>query len=227
MEEFSINPIFIYDVHLFLNGFYNSINENINYKIGNGFDIVKLINKLPFQFHLPGHNYTGPGTNLELNIEKEKKPTNKLDSNAMTHDIKYNEYKDLESRHDADKVLGDSAMEIVKNNDSSLKEKAEGLFVNGMMNVKRMVGMGVGSSINGDNGVGIGDEDIHGIEVDRGKEVEERFKKFLKDNKNKDNVRNITVPIKNEKLTNKQMLILNLICETFGYKNNYLDKKKN
>lgn len=224
MEEFSITQIFIYDVHLFLNGFYNSINENINYKIGNGFDIVKLINKLPFQFHLPGHNYTGPGTHLELNIEKQKKPTNKLDSNAMTHDIKYNEYKDLESRHEADKVLGDSAMEIVTNSDSSLKEKAEGLLVNGMMNVKRMIGMGVGSSINGN-----GDEDIHGIEVDRGKEVEEKFKKFLKDNKDKDNIRNIKNIDFDNKLNLYQWSILESICEKFNFKNNIKinDVKKN
>lgn len=220
MEEFrfSINQIFIYDVHLYLNGFYDSINENINYKIGNGLDIVKLINKLPFQFHLPGHNYTGPGTNLELNIEKQKKPINKLDSNAMTHDIKYNEYKDLESRHDADKVLGDNAMEIVTNSDSSLKEKAEGLLVNGMMNVKKMIGMGVGSSINIDNGVGYGDEDIHGIEVDRGKEVEEKFKKFLKDNKDKNNIDIINKNTNSIDLSKEQKEKLIKLSQIYNFK---------
>ena len=54
-----------------------------------------LVNKLPFEMHLPGHNFTGPGTKLykRLNPDGTPKewsiPTNRVDNAAYHHDLCY------------------------------------------------------------------------------------------------------------------------------------------
>lgn len=105
-----------------------------NQNIKHGGDVVSLINKLPFEFHLPGHNYTGPGTNLELNIEKGLKPINDVDKAALKHDLEYSENKDLEKRHIADRDMINS---ISKN--PSLEAK----FVSSIMSIKEKLGLGL------------------------------------------------------------------------------------
>ena len=55
----------------------------------------KAINNLPFEMHLPGHNFTGPGTNLkkrlnsDLTLKKWSKPVNRVDKAAYHHDVCY------------------------------------------------------------------------------------------------------------------------------------------
>ena len=45
----------------------------------------KFINNLPFKMHLPGHNFTGPGTKLKKRLNPEltpkewSKPVNRVD----------------------------------------------------------------------------------------------------------------------------------------------------
>ena len=52
-----------------------------------------LVNKLPFEIHLPGHNFTGPGTELykRLNPDGTPKewsiPINRVDNAAYHHDL--------------------------------------------------------------------------------------------------------------------------------------------
>ena len=52
-----------------------------------------LVNKLPFEMHLPGHNFTGPGTKLykRLNLDGTLKewsiPINRVDNAAYHHDL--------------------------------------------------------------------------------------------------------------------------------------------
>ena len=52
-----------------------------------------LVNKLPYEMHYPGYNFTGPGTKLykRLNLDgtaKEwSKPINKVENAAYHHDI--------------------------------------------------------------------------------------------------------------------------------------------
>ena len=41
-----------------------------------------LINKLPFEMHLPGHNFTGPGTNLSKRLNEDGSP--KVGVNPLT-----------------------------------------------------------------------------------------------------------------------------------------------
>ena len=53
----------------------------------------KVINNLPVEMHLPGHNFTGPGTKLKkrlnpnLSPKKWSKPINRVDKVAYHHDI--------------------------------------------------------------------------------------------------------------------------------------------
>ena len=55
--------------------------------------INDTINSLPFEMHMPGHNFTGPGTNLNKRLNADmtpkawSKPTNRVDKAAYHHDI--------------------------------------------------------------------------------------------------------------------------------------------
>src|SRR5438552_18950234 len=78
-------------------------------------DIVDVINKtFPFEKHLPGMNYCGPGTNLKKKLledgvtpRKEYRPTDRVDEIALQHDIAYSRYEDLpHSRSRQDNVKG-------------------------------------------------------------------------------------------------------------------------
>ncbi|ESO85716.1 hypothetical protein LOTGIDRAFT_155209 [Lottia gigantea] len=66
--------------------------------------------KYPGEKHLPGHNYTGPGTRLDLRLDQNDKPkqgeepVNRVDAAALKHDILYRN-KDIISRHEADKQM--------------------------------------------------------------------------------------------------------------------------
>ena len=54
-----------------------------------------LVKKLPCETHLPGHNFTGPGTKLysRLNPDEPPKewsiPINRVDNAAYNHDLCY------------------------------------------------------------------------------------------------------------------------------------------
>ena len=55
----------------------------------------KAINNLPFEKHLPGHNFTGPGTKLKKRLNPDltpkewSKPVNRVGKAAYHHDICY------------------------------------------------------------------------------------------------------------------------------------------
>jgi len=110
--------------------------------VGKGL-INNLINNLPFQAHVPGYNYLGPGTNLDLNLEKGVKPANKLDDLALTHDKAYSKSNILTDRHQADYALQEGAWNRVLAPDSSLGEKAAAWAVTNVMKAKRAIGAGV------------------------------------------------------------------------------------
>jgi hypothetical protein len=101
-----------------------------------------IINKLPFELHLPGYSYCGPGTRLAKRLARGDKPINKLDSHCRDHDIAYSKTKDLEQRHQADRILENRAWERVKANDSSFGEKSAAWLVTNAMKIKRKVGGG-------------------------------------------------------------------------------------
>ena len=52
----------------------------------------KVINNLPVEMHLPGHNFTGPGTKLNKRLNPDltpSKPINRVDKAAYHHDLCY------------------------------------------------------------------------------------------------------------------------------------------
>ena len=65
----------------------------------------KAINNLPFEMHLPGHNFTGPGTNLkkrlnpDLTPKKRSKPVNRVDMAAYNYDLCYLKNDDTATRN--------------------------------------------------------------------------------------------------------------------------------
>ena len=65
----------------------------------------KVINNLPVEVHLPGHNFTGPGTKLnkrlnpDLTPKKWSKPINRVDKAAYNHDICYLKNDDTATRN--------------------------------------------------------------------------------------------------------------------------------
>ena len=67
--------------------------------------INNMINKLPFEMHVPKYNYLGPGTNLKKRLDVNNKPKpgnepiNQIDEVAMHHDICYSKHEDTKTRN--------------------------------------------------------------------------------------------------------------------------------
>lgn len=100
------------------------------------------INKLPFELHLPGYSYCGPGTRLAKRLARGDQPKNKLDSYCRDHDIEYAKSGDLKHRHQADQILENRAWSRVKAGDSSFGEKTSAWLVTNAMKIKRKMGAG-------------------------------------------------------------------------------------
>ena len=65
-----------------------------------------LVNDLAFEMHLPGHNFTGPGTKLykRLNLDGAPKewiiPIIRVDNAAYHHDLCYSKHDDTKTRNE-------------------------------------------------------------------------------------------------------------------------------
>lgn len=105
--------------------------------------INSLINKLPFELHVPGYQFCGPGTKLEKRLSRGDQGVNPLDAACRKHDIAYSQQKDLSERHKADKELEEAAWKRVKAKDSNIGEKATAWAVTTAMKIKRKLGMGL------------------------------------------------------------------------------------
>lgn len=111
--------------------------------------VNRLIDALPFELHLPGYKYAGPGTRLQKRLARGDKPRNALDLAARNHDIAYARDKDHEKRREADLVLSKEAGKRFWAPDSSLGEKAAAALVKAAMVVKRKVGGRVRRKVGG------------------------------------------------------------------------------
>ncbi|KAE9522679.1 hypothetical protein AGLY_016901 [Aphis glycines] len=89
------------------------------------------------ELHWPGYNYLGPGTKLE----KNKKPIKKLDEAARDHDYFYKDHKNTKTRHEADKILEQKAMERFNAPDTNMNENIPALLTAYAMKSKRHLGM--------------------------------------------------------------------------------------
>lgn len=113
---------------------------------GEGF-LNTLINKLPFELHLPGYNYCGPGTKLEERLQRGDVGINPLDEACKNHDIASSKFKDLPNRHEADKILLRHALNRMSSSNASWKEKLAAAGVSAAMDSKLKLGMGCNSAI--------------------------------------------------------------------------------
>lgn len=105
--------------------------------------INSVINKLPFELHIPGYKFCGPGTQLQKRLARGDIPKNLLDESCREHDIAYSQNRDnLAARHQADKVLAEKAWERAKDSSASISERAAAAAVTGIMKTKRFVGAG-------------------------------------------------------------------------------------
>ena len=118
-----------------------------------GLDFHSLLSKLPGlpwtkfkgEKHLPGHNFTGPQTNLSKRLEADgktpkadSKPVNRVDEAAMYHDIAYRDAgEDLEKKHEADREMI-KHLDNIK--DPTFKERVERFFVKKAMQTKLKLG---------------------------------------------------------------------------------------
>ncbi|GBP03916.1 hypothetical protein EVAR_91076_1 [Eumeta japonica] len=98
--------------------------------VGEGL-LDKTINSLPFELHLPGYQYCGPGTKLQKRLKQGDQGINSLDAACKNHDIVYSKNKEIR--------LG----ERVVSKDSSLAEKSFAYLVTNAMKLKQKFGMGV------------------------------------------------------------------------------------
>lgn len=107
--------------------------------------VNNIINNLPFELHLPGYNYCGPGTKLKERLLRGDRGINKLDEACMQHDIAYSKYSDLTQRHKADIELINMAKQRIKSANASKGEKLASWLVNKIMKTKLRAGAGIKS----------------------------------------------------------------------------------
>lgn len=109
---------------------------------GGGGLVNTLINNLPFELHLPGYNYCGPGTKLEKRLARGDVGINPLDEACKLHDIAYAQNTSLAHRHKADLELASTAKRRWRES-NNLSERLFALGVNKIMKHKVKRGMGV------------------------------------------------------------------------------------
>lgn len=113
----------------------------------------KLINNLPFEMHLPGHNFTGPGTKLDKRLNADltpkswSKPINRVDQAAYRHDICYAKHKDTKSRNSiCDKNMLTELKDIYN---PTLREKLDKSLVKKIIGTKARFGWGLKKTSDG------------------------------------------------------------------------------
>lgn len=117
-------------------------------KCGRGL-INSIINKLPVELHLPGHNFAGPGTQLlwgktrlnpDLTFKEWSKPIDQDDEIAYRHDVCFLKNKDTKTRNEVcDKNMLKQLNEM-KN--PTFSEKAHRLIIKPIIWSKQKMGMG-------------------------------------------------------------------------------------
>lgn len=120
----------------------NTTNKKKKKRVGKGF-LNSVINKLPFEMHIPWYNYCGPGTKLAERLARNDPGVNELDRACKEHDIAYSMTNDQRKRNVADEILAKAAWERFKASNASIKERLAALGVAGIMKTKARAGMGV------------------------------------------------------------------------------------
>ena len=121
---------------------YDSIHQK-NDATGGSF-LNTLVNKLPFEMHLPGHNFTCPGTKLYKRLnphgtpKKWSIPINRVDNAAYHHDLCYSKHDDTKTLNEVcDKTMLGELSGIVN---STLWERIDKSIVGNSSKLKLISG---------------------------------------------------------------------------------------
>ena len=126
-------------------------------KMAKGGDLVSSLNsatsnirlpwaKYPGEMHLPGMNFAGPGTRLDLRLNPNgtptdsSKPVDRVDDAAYRHDMAYAAFPDTKTRNVADRIMISELYEI-KN--PTLRERVERAVIKPVLNAKVKFGLGL------------------------------------------------------------------------------------
>ena len=101
--------------------------------------------RFPGELHLPDHNFTGPGTRLDLRLNDDNSPkqrsipVDRVDKAAYHHDLAYAEHSDTTNRNIADKRM---VNEIDSIPNPTFREKVERAIVKPIIAGKAKCGLG-------------------------------------------------------------------------------------
>ena len=107
--------------------------------------INEAVNNLPFEMHLPGYNFAGPGTKLnkrlnsDLTPKPDSLPINRVDEAAMNHDICYLKNKDTKTRN---KLCDKKMLEDLNILNPSIRERIDKSIIGNIIKAKMAFGMG-------------------------------------------------------------------------------------
>lgn len=104
-------------------------------KSGGGI-LDSVVNKVPFEMHIPGYQYCGPGTKLAKRLARGDPGINPLDQACKQHDITYAKYASGPERYEADKLLANKAWGRARSKDAAAGERAAALAVTAAMKTK-------------------------------------------------------------------------------------------
>ena len=99
-----------------------------------------VINALPFELHVPGYQFCGPGTQLAKRLARGDRGVNPLDAACRQHDIAYSQSNELVNRHAADRDLDEEARKRITASDSTLGERLAAATVWAAMKAKTKLG---------------------------------------------------------------------------------------
>ena len=122
-------------------------------EVASGSFLNSLVNKLPFEMHLPGHNFTGPGTKLNKRLNPDgtpkewSMPINRVDNAAYHHDLFFFKDDDTKTRNEiCDKTMLGELSGIVN---PTLRERIDNSIVGKLIRAK--VNFGLGAPIKAKN----------------------------------------------------------------------------
>ena len=104
-----------------------------------------LINILPFEIHLPGHNFTGQGTKLYKRLIPDETPKewsipiNRVDNAAYHHDLCYSKHADTNTRNEVCHKTMLGGLSIIVN--PTLRERSDESIVGKLIRAKDNFGL--------------------------------------------------------------------------------------
>lgn len=101
--------------------------HEVELNVEGGSVLDKLINVTPFEIHLPGYQFLGPGTHLQERLDRGERGINPLDNACLQHDIAYSN-KSNTNHIKADRALAERAFSRMLSETSDADEKAAAMI---------------------------------------------------------------------------------------------------